>query len=76
MFKLEWLNKIIFWIAIIIIPMIGLTYLWNFVMPTLGIGQLNVFQFTALFIVVHSFKIELVKIKAPKKEDQTSGAVT
>ena len=70
MFKYEWLNKLVLWVVVGAASMFALMCLWNFVMPTLGVAKLTLLQFTALFVIVHSLKIELIGIKNTKKVDE------
>ena len=75
MFKSELLNKLVAWLAVAIISMGVLTGLWNWVMPTLGIAKLTVWQFSALFIVAHSLTFEIVSFKKPaEKKIKMEGA--
>lgn len=70
LFKYDWLNKLALYIVVGVASMFALTFLWNFAMPALGIGKLTVAQFTALFIIFHSFKAELVSFKSSKTKTQ------
>ena len=71
-FKYEFLTKLAFYIASVLAFMFGLTWLWNRVMPVLGIAELTVWQFTALFIVIHSLTFEIVDFKKPNKQKEES----
>lgn len=66
LFKYDWLNKLALYIVVGVASMFALTLLWNFAMPALGVGKLTVAQFTALFVIFHSLKVELVRFKSSK----------
>jgi len=63
MFKSDLLNKLVIWLLVAIVAMCSLTGLWNWVMPTLGIAKLTVWQFAALFVIAHSLTFEIVSFK-------------
>lgn len=67
MFKSEFLNKLVAGLCVAVVAMCALTGLWNWVMPTLGIAKLTVWQFSALFIVAHSLTFEIVSFKKTTK---------
>ena len=72
MFRYAWLNKLGIWILVAAVAMTVLTGLWNWVMPVLGVAKLTVWQFGALFIVIHSLTFEIVTFKSlPKKTEET-----
>jgi len=68
MFAYEWLNKLGLWILVAAVSMVALTGLWNWVMPILGVAKLTIWQFTALFVVIHSLTFEVVSFKSPPKK--------
>jgi len=70
LFKDAWLNKLALYIVVAVASMFALTFLWNFSMPALGVGKLTVAQFTALFVLFHSLKVELVSLKSSKTKTE------
>ncbi len=72
MFKYEFLNKLAMYSLIALAVMLTLTGLWNWIMPVLGIAKLTVWQFTALFVLIHSFTFEIVAFKNTKEKKEES----
>lgn len=68
MFKWEFLNKLAIYFGVALAVMCGLTGLWNWVMPVLGVAKLTVWQFVALFVVIHSLTFEVVTFKKPTEQ--------
>ena len=70
LFKYDWLNKLVLYVIVGVVSMFALTFLWNFAMPALGVSKLTVAQFTALFVIFHSLKFELVSFKSSKPKTE------
>lgn len=70
MFKYEFLNRLAIYFLGSLVIMWALTGLWNWVMPVLGIAKLTVWQFAALFVVLHSLTFEIVAFKRGKEKKE------
>ena len=70
MFKYEFLNTCAVYALVALVAMWVLTGLWNLVMPVLGVAKLTVWQFAALFVVIHGFTFEIVAFRKSKQKEK------